>query len=151
MEKNDKRPKVGVGVFVFRNGKFLISRRIGSHGEGSWQLPGGHQEWAESPEETALREVTEEVGVIVTNPRFGGLTNDFFIEEDKHYITIWMLADLSDDQEPYIAEKDKLEHLKWVNFEELQRFEPLFLPWHNLFASEFIENIKIECKKTKSS
>lgn len=37
----ENRPKVGIGVFVFRDGKFVMGQRRGSHGEGSWSIPGG--------------------------------------------------------------------------------------------------------------
>ena len=39
-----KRVQVGVGVFVKRNGKILVGKRKGSHGAGTWALPGGHLE-----------------------------------------------------------------------------------------------------------
>jgi ADP-ribose pyrophosphatase YjhB (NUDIX family) len=29
-------PRVGLAVFVFKNSKFLMGKRRGSHGEGSW-------------------------------------------------------------------------------------------------------------------
>ena len=58
-----ERPKVGFGVFVMKEGKFLIGKRKNAHGEGSWSLPGGHLEFKESWEECAVREVLEEVGV----------------------------------------------------------------------------------------
>jgi 8-oxo-dGTP diphosphatase len=34
--------RVGVGVFVRKNDKYLIGKRIGSHGSGTFALPGGH-------------------------------------------------------------------------------------------------------------
>lgn len=143
---SEKLPKVGVGVFVFRDGKFLMGKRKGSHGANSWSIPGGHLEWGESPEKTALREVKEEVGLDVTNPRFGAVTNDFFEEEGKHYLTVWIITDAPKDQEPFIAEPYKLVELEWKTFDELPR--PLFLPWENLLKSEFIENIKNRVQQT---
>jgi 8-oxo-dGTP diphosphatase len=65
-------PRVGVGVIVLRNGLVLLGRRIGSHGAGSWALPGGHLEFGESVEQCAAREVLEETGldiqVVVREP-----------------------------------------------------------------------------------
>ncbi len=58
-----KNVRVGVGVFVFKGGEFLVLQRQGAHGAGTWSVPGGHLEAQESFEETARREVHEETGV----------------------------------------------------------------------------------------
>jgi 8-oxo-dGTP diphosphatase len=42
---SDQQVRVGIGVFVFKDGKFLIQRRKGSHGTGTWSIPGGHLEF----------------------------------------------------------------------------------------------------------
>jgi 8-oxo-dGTP diphosphatase len=57
MEEN--RPKVGIGVFIFKDGKFLMGCRKGTHGAGTWSVPGGHLEFGESFEECAEREALE--------------------------------------------------------------------------------------------
>ena len=43
----EERPKVGMGVFVLKDGKILMQRRKGAHGSGTWCLPGGHLEFNE--------------------------------------------------------------------------------------------------------
>ncbi len=60
---NNNIPLVGVGVIVIRNGGILLGKRIGSHGAGTWALPGGHLEYAERIEDCAAREVLEETGL----------------------------------------------------------------------------------------
>ena len=50
-------PRVGVGVIVLREGRVLLGRRLGSHGAGTWQFPGGHLEAFERVEDCARREV----------------------------------------------------------------------------------------------
>jgi len=48
------RPKVGVSLLVVRQFEgrqhVLLGQRRGSHGEGEWGTPGGHQEFGESYE-----------------------------------------------------------------------------------------------------
>jgi 8-oxo-dGTP diphosphatase len=139
-------PRVGVGVFVFRDGKFLMGQRQGSHGEGTWSLPGGHLEYGETPEDTAHREVLEETGCDITNVRFAALTNDFFRDEGKHYITWWTMSDWKAG-EPSITEPEKCVAQMWTDFDNLP--EPLFLPWQELLNSEFIENIRWELERSK--
>lgn len=135
----EKQVRVGVGVFVIRDGKFLMGLRQGSHGADRWALPGGHQEFRESFEQTARREIQEETGLEITNIRFGAVTNDFFPDEDKHYITVWMLSNCSNG-EPQNLEPHKCKQLGWFTFETLPK--PLFLPLNHLLESEFIDNIK---------
>jgi 8-oxo-dGTP diphosphatase len=39
---SNEQPRVGVGVLVMRAGKILLRQHLGSHGAGTWALPGGH-------------------------------------------------------------------------------------------------------------
>ena len=88
-----RRPLVGVAVIVVRDGKVLLGRRLGaSHGHDMWQFPGGHLEFGESVSECAVREVVEETGLEATITGYGPFTNDVFVAEDKHYVTLFVLA-----------------------------------------------------------
>jgi 8-oxo-dGTP diphosphatase len=137
MTENNVR--VGIAVFVIKNGKFLMMKRHGSHGPYTWSVPGGHLEFGESFEDTIHREVKEETDLSVKNIRFGAVTNDHFVDEDKHYVTIWMLSDWDGGQER-IMEPNKCLKQEWHTFDDLP--SPLFLPWEQFLKSEFIENIK---------
>src|ERR1700756_2911768 len=88
-----KYPQVGVGAIVVKDGKVLLGRRKGSHGEGSWSFPGGHLEFGESIEDCVRREVLEETGITLKNIRMGPFTNDIFEAEHKHYVTLFAVAD----------------------------------------------------------
>ncbi len=140
----EKIARIGIGVFVFRDGKFLMGKRMGSHGEGSWSVPGGHLEFGESFAETARREVLEETGITIKNIKFGAVTNDYFEKEGRHYVTVWMVTE-HDEGEAKIMEPDKFIEQGWFDFTTLP--SPLFLPWTQLLQSEFIENIKSFSKK----
>lgn len=134
----EKIAKVGIGVFIFKDKKFLMGKRLGSHGEGCWSVPGGHLEFGESFAQTAEREVLEETGLRIKNIRFGAVTNDYFEKEGKHYVTIWMLSDY-ESGEATILELDKYVDQDWFDFDTLP--SPLFLPWEQLLKSEFIQKI----------
>ncbi len=128
----DDRPQVGVGVFVWKNGKFLMGLRVGKHGTNTWSVPGGHIEFSESWEETAKREILEETGLTIENVRFVTATNNVFKNEGKHSITIWLDSDWISG-EPVIQEPDKFVQLEWRTFKTLP--SPLFEPcWQNLRA-----------------
>lgn len=114
---NEPTVRVGIGVFIFKDDQFLMGQRQGSHGEGSWSVPGGHLEFGESFEQTAKREAKEETNLDITNIRFGAVTNDYFESENKHYVTIWMLSDYAAG-EVKILEPDKFVKMEWRNFED---------------------------------
>ena len=111
-----------------------MHQRKNAHGEGTWSFPGGHLEFGETPEETAHRETDEEAGVSIRNVRFATVTNDVFIAENKHYVTIYMLADYLSG-EPTIKEPEKCLQWKWFSWNELP--SPLFLPVENLLKQGF--------------
>jgi 8-oxo-dGTP diphosphatase len=60
------RPKVGIGILVFKDGKILLGKRKEAHGKGEYASPGGHLDFGESIEDCAKREVKEEVGIDIT-------------------------------------------------------------------------------------
>lgn len=111
-----------------------MGKRKNAHGDGTWSLPGGHLEFNEAPEETAVREVVEETGIKIKNLRIGPYTNDVFSREGKHYITLFILSEY-DSGEVKIMEPDKCEKWEWFSWEELPR--PLFLPLQNLLKQKY--------------
>lgn len=124
-----KMPGVGVGVLVEKDGKVLMLRRRHVHGDGTWSTPGGYLEFGETPEECGIREVYEETGVTVINPRFIALTNDVFEEAGKHSITFWFACDYESGIEK-INDPREMDKVGWFSKDELPK--PLFLPLENL-------------------
>ena len=114
-------------------------KRHGSHGSGTWAPPGGHVEFDESFEETARREAKEETGLDITNIRFGALTNDPLLEENKHYVTVWMLSDCLDG-DARIMEPDKCDAMQWCNIATLPA--PLFYNWKNMKETDLYKKLQ---------
>lgn len=54
-----------VGAILYRNSHFLLGKRAAArmYYPNVWDLPGGHCEPGESPEQTLVRELHEEIGV----------------------------------------------------------------------------------------
>ena len=108
--------RVGVGVLVVvpnRPGYVYAGIRQGSHGSGSLALPGGHLEMYESWFDCAKREVLEEMNIQLTELQFGHVTNDIMQDEEKHYITLFLLARVADGSgPPQTMEPDKCQGWK---------------------------------------
>ena len=122
-------PKVGVAAIILAEKRLLLIRRRGAHGEGTWAVPGGHLDYGESPAACAIREVREEVGLTVTDPRCIALTNDIFAAEGRHYITIWMRVECA-EASSIIPAVDEVSEWGWFALDALPT--PLFLPLENL-------------------
>ncbi|KAL7949643.1 NUDIX hydrolase domain-like protein [Trichoderma barbatum] len=141
-------PRVGVAAVIQNgDGKFLVGKRKGSHGAGSWQFPGGHLEFAEDLIECAQRETQEETALDVKGTGVITITNDVFEADNnqakKHYITIFVKCVMTKlDAVPELTEPEKCEGWHWKSWEELKEIDEaaksgssidtLFLPLVNL-------------------
>ena len=125
----DNRPKIGVGVLVINEGKLLLGERIHAHGANTWCPPGGHLEMWETPQQCAIRELKEEAGLVAIEVEIGPWTNDFFREEGKHYITLYMIV-RDFKGETVVNEPNKCKSWRWFPLENLP--QKLFLSLKNL-------------------
>lgn len=114
-------PRTGVAVFILNSkNEFVFGKRKGSHGKGTWALPGGHLELHESFEECVRRETLEETGLELDHVQFLTAVNSPRIDGDKHYITIFMVARLADPQaQPQLLEPNKCEGWTWMSWDTM--------------------------------
>jgi 8-oxo-dGTP diphosphatase len=121
--------RVGVAAIIVRDGRILLGERIGSHGAHTWATPGGHLEFGESIEACAARETLEETGLVVSSFKKLGFTNDVFEQDNKHYITLFVVG-TSEEGEPQVMEPNKCKQWQWCALDDLPT--PLFLSLSNL-------------------
>ena len=122
MGNMEQKPEVGVGVMILKDGKVLLGKRRGSHGEGEYSFPGGHLEYMESFEACAKRETKEECGIDIQNIRFQLLSN-VTKYAPKHYVHTGLIADWNSG-EPEVLEPEKCESWDWYEIDKLP--EPIF-------------------------
>ena len=123
-----ERPSVGVAVILTRENRVLLMKRKGPHGPGTWTVPGGHMEFGETPQQCAVRETKEEIGVEITDIRFRAITNDVFESEERHSVSIWMEGKIVSGEPRIVSEKEAAE-LGWFVWDSLPL--PLYLPLEN--------------------
>ena len=118
------RPKVGLGVLIFKEDKILLAKRKGSHAhaQGVYSPPGGHMEYGESFEESIRREVEEECGLEIQNLKFLCVYNQKEYLPD-HFVNLGFMADWKNG-EPQLMEPEKMEEWGWYNLENLP--QPLY-------------------------
>ncbi len=122
VDNQNQKPKVGIGVLIFKDGKVLLTQRHGSHGAYEYSFPGGHLEYMESFEDCARRETREECGVEIKNIRLQYLAN-VTKYSPKHYVHVGIIADWASG-EPKTLEPNKATEWKWYDLNNLP--DPLF-------------------------
>lgn len=122
MSATQERPLVGICVIVVKEGKILLGRRKGSHGEGAYAAPGGHLEHLESFHQCAAREVREETGLEIGPLRFLRVLNSTHYAP-KHYVDLAFTAPWVAGV-PEVREPDKVESWAWYAPQALP--SPLF-------------------------
>jgi 8-oxo-dGTP diphosphatase len=113
-------PRVGVGTIIFRDSTrthVLMGLRKSKLAEGHWAFPGGHMEWGESPEDTAVRETLEETGLVVKplpDAREYGFTTTLYPAIGRHYVTLYIACEI-ESGELVNMEPEKCERWEWVD------------------------------------
>jgi 8-oxo-dGTP diphosphatase len=139
-----QRPKVGVGVMVFKNGKVLLGRRHEDpnkadselHGEGTWTMPGGKLDFQEKLADGAFRETLEETGIKINKNKIKAISITDDIVEDNHYVTIGFLCE-DFEGGPKIMEPDEITEWKWYSLNNLP--ERVFSPSAKIIKA-FLDN-----------
>ena len=116
------RPIVGVGAIIIQNGKILLEKRKNDPGRGKWSIPGGLVELGESLEQTVIREVQEETGLVVDAPELIDVVNQTTLDESGkvkyHFVIVDYVVKLKDGTA--IAASDAAE-LEWVLLDEVEQ------------------------------
>jgi len=135
LEKDTKRPMVGVAVFIVRDGHILMSKRLKGNGAGQYGLPGGHMEHGEAPEQCCEREAKEETGLDVYDIKFLTVVNKSVLENGKHYITLFFKAKCLLGSQPKDREPKK--HGPWIWYPTNDLPSPCFEDFDRLIKEYF--------------
>jgi mutator protein MutT len=113
---------VGVGAIIIQNGKILLEKRKNDPGRGKWSIPGGLVELCESLEQTVIREVQEETGLVVDAPELIDVVNQTTLDESGkvkyHFVIVDYLVKLKGGTA--IAASDAAE-LEWVLLDQVEQ------------------------------
>lgn len=109
-----KQIEIAVGIIRSQAGKIFITQRgEQSHLAGFWEFPGGKVEPDESPYQTLVREIAEEIDIIIHNAKFLKVVehqySDRAIKIHAYLVEEW-------DGEPFAKEGQPS---KWIDEEEL--------------------------------
>jgi 8-oxo-dGTP diphosphatase len=116
-----KRIDVVCSAFIEKDGKFLL---LFCPRFKVWRVPGGRAEFKETLVETLTREMREETGIGIKNPRFLGYGQDhqYHFLKKKETSRLMMFFHVRTDVEPKV-DPDEAEEFKWVTLEEIRGIE----------------------------
>ena len=106
------------GCVILQNNSILLLHRI----KKDWyELPGGKIDAPETPEQTATRELKEELSCDIEIIKKLG-EKDF---EENGYVMgyIWFLAKIKEGQIPKIGEPEGFDNFKFIPISELEKYK----------------------------
>ncbi len=118
------KPVVGVGAIILDADRILLEKRKSSPGKGKWSVPGGLVDLGETAEEAVIREVKEETGLEVHDPRLVDVVSYISLDEKGsvlyHYVIIDYIV-TSSGGKPKAA--SDAEDLKWVPLHKVEEYD----------------------------
>ncbi len=126
--------RIGVAVILNNEGEVLIDRRLPEAEMANlWEFPGGKIEVGETPEECIVREIQEELGVVVGVSRF--LTKITY-SYPSFVVTLYVyLCEIVTG----VPQPLQCAEISWVKVSQLHLFEfpPANLPIVSLLQQQF--------------
>ncbi|MEQ1735669.1 MAG: NUDIX domain-containing protein [Rhodoglobus sp.] len=100
---------------MVRDGRALLVHRSPDREvyPGVWDFPGGHVEAGETPATALVRELAEELGVVVVAPT---RDSDLVLDGDGWHLEVWIVT--SWVGEPRNAQPDEHDDLAWFSLAE---------------------------------
>lgn len=116
-------PRVGCGAIIIndKNEVLLIKRSKDLENEaGKWARPGGKLEFGETVEEAVIREMKEELGIVVEVIGILDVTSNIYPDKGTHWVALGFLAKLISGT-PKNMEPDKADEVKWFPINALPK------------------------------
>lgn len=113
MERTEKVELTAL-CLLHQNGQYLLQDRVKKDWKG-FTLPGGHVEPGESTVDAIVREMKEETGLTITNPRLCGVKH-FPIDEGRYIVFLFEAT----QYEGELCSSDE-GRMHWIKTEELDK------------------------------
>ncbi|WP_284776711.1 NUDIX domain-containing protein [Agrobacterium sp. lyk4-40-TYG-31] len=116
------QPQPASSAILRRGDRLLLVRRINPPSQGMFAFPGGRGDEGEMPEETALRELAEETGVIARHPRLFA-TYDLPSHDDAGQLTSHFFLSVftvEADEDALVTAADDAADAGWYTLEEIR-------------------------------
>ena len=130
--------------YLYHNGHTLMLHRVKKQNDmhaGKWNGLGGKFEPGETPEECVIREVREESGLTIRDPKFVGLLMFPHFKGDDWYVFTFTATEF--EGELIDSDEGRLQWIPDAEVESLNLWESdhIFLPWireGKFFSAKFV-------------
>ncbi|MGA2070491.1 MAG: NUDIX domain-containing protein [Sedimentisphaerales bacterium] len=127
------------GAIIEYGSKILIAIRANEPKAGMFDFPGGFADYGESVEETLAREVREELGIKIKNPRYLTSAPNIYVYKGITYATTDLVF-------TYRIDEPKKIKLNKKEIAEVKFFEPEKIPLNKMAFSSIKKALKYYIK-----
>lgn len=127
-------PKPTTAVFLEKDGKILLVKRAEKPKKGFWDAPGGFIEKNESAEESAKREIKEELGIEIKKLEFIGSFTGTYFYQNITYSTLCLAFKAVSKNWNIKLQKDEISQIKF--------FEKNEIPWKRIAFKDVYSALK---------
>ncbi len=106
--------KVAQKLILECDGKILVCRGVG---DTLWEFPGGRLNNDGSPKENLLREIKEELGMIIPDAHPFHVSFSIHMQSNTNRLLVTYHTLVQDDE--FVLDTDELEEARWIMPEEL--------------------------------
>jgi ADP-ribose pyrophosphatase YjhB (NUDIX family) len=128
-------------VYILHDDSLLMFKRSENKKKfpGFWSIPGGHIDEGEDPATTALREVQEETGVLISpqNIKLKVVAMHHHLDRGELYVAFAFVTHLN--QRPHLLQKSDEGTSHWVKKTEAMTLENVFPPIRYYFEHVLLE------------
>ncbi len=118
-KQNPARPEVGCGAIILDGqGRLLLMQRLREPEAGGWGLSGGKIDFGERAEEAIIREVSEELGILVEIDQLAFISEIIDGGDGRHWVSpVYLMRHVSG--EPRCMEPEKHGGVGWYSLDAL--------------------------------
>jgi 8-oxo-dGTP diphosphatase len=111
-------------IVLVRDGRILLVQQLNASAFGKWGLPGGRAEAGETSEQTVLREIKEELDIILdVSSIVEAIPHGGTAADEGHLQVMTFLAEAPDT--PIRIKEDELTGYGWFTLEQLRIMQPI--------------------------
>jgi len=116
MSRNEEAELTNMCMISDGKGNVLVQNKVNNPNWSGWNFPGGHVEKGEYVTPSVIREMKEETGLTIENPRLCGIKEFHKLKDGKRYIDGFgdMLSVFTDENKSEVFYERTAEELKTV-------------------------------------